>query len=132
MIVVDTSALIAIIKREPMARVLAEALLSADSVVISAGTVVEARVVATRGGRIADLDEVLKAIISEIIPVTGERARLISDAYRSWGKGFHAAALNFGDCFSYATAKELGCPLLFVGHDFQQTDVRPAMQASYP
>lgn len=55
--------------------------------------------------------------------MTAATADQVADAYRQWGKGNHPASLNFGDCFAYALAKELGCPLLFVGNDFARTDV---------
>jgi ribonuclease VapC len=126
-IVVDTSALIAIVKREPMARVCSEILLAEPHVMISAGTLVEAHIVAMRGGRDDALDEILASSIHEVIPVTEERTRMISDAYRQWGKTFHPAALNFGDCFSYATAREFACPLLYIGNDFAGTDLQSAI-----
>lgn len=58
-----------------------------------------------------------------VVPVTGASARLAHYAFRQYGKGHHPARLNFGDCFAYAAAKELGCPLLFTGDDFNQTDL---------
>lgn len=58
-----------------------------------------------------------------VVPVTEASARLALFAFRQYGKGRHPARLNFGDCFSYAAAKELGCPLLFIGDDFSQTDI---------
>jgi ribonuclease VapC len=70
----------------------------------------EARIVASRANHIVELDAILNASISEVIPVTAERAIFMSNVYQMWGKGFHAASLNFGDCFSYATAKEFACP----------------------
>lgn len=110
MIVVDTSALIAIIKREPLADVCSAILESDPIVIISAGTLTEARIVAIRGGRDTDLDKIIDASIAEIIPLTADRARFASDVYSVWGKGFHKAALNFGD-------------------DFAQTDVSSAISA---
>ena len=56
-------------------------------------------------------------------------ARQAGAAYRQWGKGFHPAGLNFGDCFAYALAKEQNCPLLFIGNDFSRTDIKPARDA---
>tara|TARA_R110002020_G_scaffold5989_15_gene24970 strand:- start:51 stop:455 length:405 start_codon:yes stop_codon:yes gene_type:complete len=130
MMVVDTSALISILKREDLADACERALALESHVIISAGTLVEARIVTLRAGRGSDLEEIIAATISEVIPVTHERARFISDVYWSWGKGFHPASLNFGDCFAYATAKEFDCPLLYVGNDFAQTDVRAALAGS--
>ncbi len=65
----------------------------------------------------------------EIIPLTSARAEVAATAYQRFGKGFHPASLNFGDCFSYATAKEFDCPLLYIGDDFARTDVRSALAA---
>ena len=62
--------------------------------------------------------------------VDAERARLAVQAYRRYGKGFHPARLNFGDCFAYELAKSRGCPLLYVGEDFARTDVVAAITAS--
>ena len=132
MIVVDTSALIAIIKQEPLGDQCAAILTSAPSAIMSAGNLVEARIVAYTGGRIEDLDRIIAASISEIVPVTEERARFISDVYSGWGKGLHPASLNFGDCFAYATAKEFGCPLLYIGEDFAKTDLVSALSVAQP
>lgn len=65
----------------------------------------------------------------EIVEVTAVRVEQIADAYRRWGKGFHPASLNFGDCFAYALAAERACPLLYVGNDFTQTDIVSARPA---
>ena len=127
MIVVDTSALIAIIKNEDTADLCLKILAAEQRVIISAGTLVEARIVALRAEREADLEEIIASSISEVIPVTDDRTRFISDVYSHWGKSFHPASLNFGDCFAYATAKEFDCPLLYVGDDFAQTDVKSAI-----
>lgn len=59
----------------------------------------------------------------EVVPLTERRARTAAAAYSLWGKGIHPAKLNMGDCYAYALAKEFGCPLLYVGYDFSQTDV---------
>jgi ribonuclease VapC len=96
-------------------------------VLISAGTMLEALIVATRRGFERQMRELLTSPALEIIDVTSERAELAADAYSRWGKGLHPAGLNYGDCFAYATAKEYGCPLLFVGNDFSQTDIEPAI-----
>jgi len=78
-----------------------------------------------------NVGEEVGALISglgfEIVSVTAASARRVADAYGRRGKGFHPAALNHGDCFSYEVAKEHDCPLLYVGEDFVQTDVRPAL-----
>lgn len=71
--------------------------------------------------------ELLTSPAIEVVEVTLERSEFAADAYSRWGKGIHPAALNYGDCFAYATAKEFGCPLLFIGNDFSQTDIEPAI-----
>lgn len=127
--VIDTSALIAYLNAEPEAERIETALLAARRLFLSAGTLVEAGIVAERqneesGGR--DLDLLLHRLQVEVVPVTQEQAELARGAYRRFGKGVHPAGLNFGDCFSYALSRSLGEPLLFVGGDFSQTDVAVA------
>jgi ribonuclease VapC len=70
--------------------------------------------------------ELINGLGFEIVTVTFAAARRIAGAYAQWGKGIHPAALNFGDCFAYALAKERGCPLLYVGEDFSHTDLQLA------
>ncbi len=127
MIVVDSSALVEIIIDAPRATACMDALEAADEVLISAGTMLECLIVAF--GRKAE--EPLQALFGQfglrVEPVTEQRARAAADAYRRYGRKWHAAALNFGDCFAYALAKEHDCPLLFVGGDFALTDVKPAL-----
>jgi len=77
-----------------------------------------------RGER--ELDLLVGRLRVEIVPVTLAQAELARSAFRRFGKGRHPAGLNFGDCFSYALARALGQPLLFVGKDFSQTDVQVA------
>jgi ribonuclease VapC len=129
--IVDTSALVAVITAEPDARVFAAAMAQADTVRISAGTYVEAVVVLNRRGDPvleARLDTVLLDAGFVIEPVTVEQARLAREAYRNFGKGSgHRAQLNFGDCFSYALARDKREPILFKGDDFVHTDLRPAV-----
>lgn len=127
--VVDTSALIAYLNAEPGAERIEAALVSARRLFLSAATLVEAGIVAERqneesGGR--DLDLLIHRLRVEVVPVTEEQAELARSAYRRFGKGKHPAALNFGDCFSYALARSLGEPLLFVGADFSKTDIQTA------
>ena len=124
--ILDTSALVAILEGEHEAERLIAALETRDSVRISAATLVEAGIVVeTRrgesGGR--ELDLLLQRLRAEVVSVTAEHAELARDAYRRFGKGQHRAALNFGDCFAYALASAMGEPLLFVGGDFAKTDV---------
>jgi ribonuclease VapC len=124
--VVDTSALIAVLLREPTADRLSRALDGAPSIRCSVASLVEASMV--MHGRLGEqgereLDALLRRLQVEAIPVTLEQAELARSAFRRFGKGRHPAGLNFGDCFSYALARALGEPLLFVGNDFSQTDV---------
>lgn len=129
MIVVDTSALVAIILNEPMAAQCRAALGASDNSLISAATVVEALIVSDGRGLRDAMSELVTDLRLEIVDVTPGRSQLVADAYRRWGKGFHPASLNFGDCFAYALAAERGCPLLYVGNDFAQTDIVAARPA---
>jgi len=124
--VVDTSALVALLSMEPESARLAVALESDMTRLISAATVVETGLViesryGPAGGRELDLF-VAKAGLS-VEAVTPEQANVAREAWRRYGKGRHAAGLNFGDCFSYALAKIAGEPLLFKGDDFTHTDI---------
>jgi ribonuclease VapC len=119
-------ALMALVQDEQAAKQCHAVMRSQDRIIISAGTYAEALIVATMRGLRRDMDDLLQVFSVQIIPVTPERARLTAQAYSVWGKGIHPATLNYGDCFAYATAKEYGCPLLFVGNDFSQTDIEPA------
>ena len=129
MIVVDTSALIAILEGEQDADLYAHAIAEADPPLISAATLVEAGVVLIhRQGEMAArlLDEIIRDGSFKIESVTAYQAQLAREAYAVYGKGQHTAGLNFGDCFSYALAKATGLPLLFKGNDFGQTDIEKA------
>jgi ribonuclease VapC len=124
--VIDTSALIALLSMEPESARLAVALESDATRLVSAATVVEAGLViesrfGSDGGRELDL-LIAKAGLS-IEPVTADQADAAREAWRRYGKGRHSAGLNFGDCFSYALAKVTGEPLLFKGDDFAHTDI---------
>jgi ribonuclease VapC len=124
--VVDTSALIALLGMEPESGRLAVALESDMTRLISAATVVETGLViesryGSAGGRELDLF-IAKAGLS-IEAVSPEQADVAREAWRRYGKGRHTAGLNFGDCFSYALAKVSGEPLLFKGDDFTHTDI---------
>jgi ribonuclease VapC len=127
--VVDTSALLAILEGESTARRLIDALSAADAIRVSAGTALEAGIVVEArrgeaGGR--ELDLLLHRLRADVVSVTAEHVEIARDAYRRYGKGRHPAALNFGDCFAYALASALGEPLMFVGNDFSRTDVEAA------
>ena len=129
MIVVDTSALVAIVLGEPAAEICMATLEASELVAISAGTLAEALLVAARRNKFSGMQQLIEGIGLEVVDVTEERSRLVADAYRRWGKGFHPASLNFGDCFAYALAAERGCPLLYVGDDFARTDIVAARPA---
>ena len=124
--IVDTSALIAILRGEPGAIALREKLLQAAEPRISAGTLLEARMVAERDGGVMDLNALLSAAGVEIVPVDEAQVDAAHDGFRRFGKGRHPAGLNYGDCFAYGLARLLGEPLLFKGEDFSLTDVDPA------
>lgn len=128
--IIDTSALIAILRDEPDARRFAEAIESAGERSISVATYVELGAVID-GARdpVASrrVDELLTAASISVEPVTEEQARVAREAYRDFGKGSgHGAALNFGDCFAYALARTRGEPLLYKGDDFSRTDISTA------
>lgn len=128
--IIDTSAIVAILRQEPEARRFAEAIEAAAVRRISAATYVEIGAVID-GGRdpVASrlVDEMLATAGIVIESVTEKQGRVARDAYRDFGKGSgHAAGLSFGDCFAYALAKEKGEPLLFKGDDFSRTDVAVA------
>jgi ribonuclease VapC len=127
MIAVDTSALMAILLNEPDADACIAVLEAENDLVISAGTVAEALIVAARRDVGEEMDHLLEGLGFEIVNVTPASARRIAQAYENWGKGVHPAALNFGDCFAYEMAKEHECPLLYVGDDFARTDIEGAL-----
>lgn len=124
--VVDTSVLIAIIFEEPEAGRFRQMIEAHPHPVISAASYAEAGIVVTqrlRPAALKDLDIVLSGAGVEIVPVTEDQARLAIAAYARFGKGRHPAALNYGDCFSYALAQTRGEPLLAKGEDFVRSDV---------
>lgn len=128
--ILDTSALMAILREEEEASGFTLALLEARTVSISAATLVEAGMVAeSRGGPEARvrLDALLSEVGPRVVPVTADQAALALDGWRRFGKGRHRAKLNLGDCFAYALAKASGEPLLFKGDDFAHTDVQRAV-----
>ena len=128
--IIDSSALVAILAREPE-RAEFEALVARDaSPRISAATYLEAGIVVDSPRNpilTRELDRFLSAADIAIEPVTAEQAIIARSAYRDFGRGSgHPARLNFGDCFAYALARALDDELLFKGNDFSHTDVRPA------
>jgi ribonuclease VapC len=129
-VVVDISALVALLNMEPESARMAAAIESDATRLISAATVVEAGLVVESrygpaGGREFDL-LVAKASLS-IEALTSQQAEIAREAWRRYGKGRHSAGLNLGDCFSYALARLTGEPLLFKGDDFTHTDITPVV-----
>lgn len=128
--IVDTSAIVAIIGREDDARRFLRAISAADGIAISAATLVEAAMVLeARGGPElgAQMDALMRRMQAIVVPVTETQALLAREGWRRFGKGRHKAGLNLGDCFAYALAMERDEPLLFKGDDFAQTDVKRAL-----
>lgn len=128
--IVDSSALLALIFREATAERIEEALVGADAVAMGAPTFVETgMVLASRLGE--DSRTLLAVLAAEvdltIVPFTAAHGREARDAFLRYGRGRHPAALNFGDCLSYAVAKLADQPLLFVGDDFRATDLVAAL-----
>ena len=126
--VIDTSAIVAILFDEPERPQFAAAIDAAALRLLSAATLVEATlVVEGRKGRRAEgmVDRFVEDAEIEVLPVTIEHAQLACEAFRAFGKGRHAAGLNLGDCFAYALAKASDEALLFKGDDFPKTDIVP-------
>jgi len=128
--VVDTSAVVAILLREPEADSFAGMVVDSPLRVMSVVTRVELSFVVEgrlrEAGR-TDLEQLLRDLRIELAAVTPEQAEIAIEAFRRYGKGRHRAGLNIGDCFSYALAKVMDLPLLFKGGDFIHTDIRPAL-----
>ncbi len=133
--IIDASAIVAILFDEPEAFVCADAISRAPVRRISAATFLEAAIVMDGSGDpVAGrrLDELLEAAGIEIEPVTVEQARVGREAYRDFGRGSgNPAQLNFGDCFSYALARTTGEPLLYKGQDFGHTGIASALDPNY-
>jgi ribonuclease VapC len=129
--IVDASALVAILLEEPGYEELRDAILRARGGQLSAAGYVEASIVVDRAGdpvKSRRLDEILDAFDVEVVAVTPSQARRAREAYRDFGRGSrHPAKLNFGDVLAYALAVEAAEPLLFKGDDFVHTDVHPAL-----
>lgn len=126
--VVDTSALVAILLNEPDAEILSATLASSFPRIISALSVLEASIVIeSKKGEagLALLDELLSAAQFEVATFDDAQLRIAREAYRRYGKGRHPAGLNFGDCCSYALSRARNDTLLFKGNDFAQTDITP-------
>jgi ribonuclease VapC len=126
-IAIDTSALMAIVFGEPEGRPCMGVLDVESEVLISAGTLAEALIVAARRDAGQRMAQLIDGLGLSVIAVTEASARRMAEAYDRWGKGIHPARLNLGDCFAYEVAKEHGCPLLFIGNDFSRTDLESAL-----
>jgi len=127
--VIDTSAVAAILFDEPERRRFNELIEADPTRLISAATLLESGIVVEgrsgeAGGR--ELDLLVHRAGVEIVPVSVDQVEIARAAYRRFGRGSHPAGLNFGDCFAYALAKSAGEPLLFKGDDFARTDLVPA------
>ena len=124
--VIDTSALLAILQDEPERRSFNEAIEAAESRVMSVATYVEVSIVVeSRYGAegLRELDRLVDRAGIELVGVDVGQGKIARDAFSRFGKGRHPAALNFGDCFAYALARILAQPLLFKGDDFSKTDL---------
>jgi ribonuclease VapC len=133
--VVDSSALLAILRKEPEAARFTRAILRDSVRLISAANLLEAGIVIdNQAGPSAGrrLDAFVERARIGIEPVTEQQVRIARQAYIDFGRGNHPAGLNFGDCFAYALAKATGEPLLFKGDDFEQTDIKAYHSASRP
>jgi ribonuclease VapC len=125
-LVVDTSAALAILADEPGAHWLVTALATADHRLMSAGTVLELGIVLEARFGLAGTGAAIRFVQDsdiEVIDVTARLAERSLEGWRRFGKGRHAAALNFGDCFAYGLASDRNLPILCTGDDFRQTDV---------
>ncbi len=128
--IVDTSALVAILRKETGFEVYYDVIRREEALALSSVSYLETGILfATRFAAegLRDLDAFLQTLQIETIPFSAEQSRIAVDAYSVYGKGRHRAGLNFGDCASYALAIERDEPLLYKGEDFSHTDVRSAL-----
>ena len=128
--IIDTSALLAILFAENDAERFADAIAGAEVRLISASNYLEAAIVVDKQIGVAagrQLDALISRATISVEPVAREHADIARQAYLDFGKGNHPAGLNFGDCFAYALSKATGFPLLFKGNDFSQTDLIAAL-----
>ena len=128
--VIDSSALVAVLRGEPEGDRFRHAMRSAYPRLVAAPTAVEASILMlSRFGEdgLAGLQTFMAATEITVVPLAAEHVAYAVDAFRRFGKGRHSAALNYGDCFAYALAQATAEPLLFKGDDFSQTDVRRAL-----
>lgn len=131
--IVDSSAIIAILKHEPGWEAISESLHTSNNCSMSTATYVEVSIVVDRWKdpvMSRDLDQLIDRFAIALEPLTAEQARIARQAYRDYGRSSgHPANLNFGDCFSYALARTTREPILFKGDDFNHTDLRSALEA---
>ncbi len=125
--IVDTSALVAVLRREPEYEAFSSLLLGAPGSRLSAMTYLETRLVTTALGGTDELETLLELLALKVEPFDHAQAKVAAAAFERFGKGRHPAKLNFGDCASYALAKVMNEPLLFKGGDFGKTDLTPAL-----
>jgi ribonuclease VapC len=133
--VIDSSAIIAVLLNEAGAAHIAQAIEASSQRLLSAANLLEASIViesrkGEAGGR--ELDLLLYRAAIEIVTVDQDQAEIARIAWRRFGKGRHTAGLNYGDCFAYALAKTRGLPLLFQGDDFSRTDIDTVPLLSAP
>jgi ribonuclease VapC len=127
--VIDSSAVLAILQDEPERSAFNALIAAADTRLLSAASLLELSIVLEARFGVdgqGDLDLFLSTAEIEIVAVDREQAELARGAFSRYGKGRHRAGLNFGDCFAFALAKRAGSPLLFKGNDFTHTDLQPA------
>jgi ribonuclease VapC len=126
-IAVDTSALMAILLNEPLADDCDAAVKADERVLISAGTLTEALIVAGGRGLRDEMQDLVYGLGFEVVPVDAAVARSAAAAHAGWGRSAKTAGLNFGDCFAYDVAKQNRCPLLYVGRDFAKADIKSVL-----
>lgn len=127
MIVIDTSAILALAEDQPQAEDCRHFLAHGYVVLISTGTLAEALTVAAQRGIREEVVRILDNMPVQIVPLLAEHAAKVADAHLRWGRGVDPDGLNFGDCFAYALAKDCDCPLLYVGETFRKTGIRSAL-----
>jgi len=129
-VIVDSSALLAIVLREADRERYVDAILAASARMSIANWLEATMVVDRKGSQVAisRFEDFIRDAQIELVPVSMSQAGMARSAWRIFGRGVHPAKLNFGDCFAYALAKETREPLLFKGRDFAQTDVEPALK----
>lgn len=129
--VLDTSALVSVLYGEPGEEAFLDGFLRCDRLLVCAGTLAEISVVLLydrNQAGVDHLDDLLRRVGAEIVPLNAERIAYFRDGYARFGKGGNPAGLNLGDAFSHSLSKYLDVPLFFQGLDFAKTDIKPAMR----